>query len=522
MSIGSALAKLGDIMVYAESLAPVTTNPAVIFDAIPPAAGKSLLTLLLIASVLLGMLIMEFFNHIRYDISLIRKVGWTEPSKCASRLAYFAVRYISIALMALFLSFLTLRFNTCTILPWVYNALCLVLFASMELIFVQRTMALYSWKKAIMVPLLTHYALVICALVACIPFYAGGTGIPGTRFCTFRPNAHKTGTVATIITYMTLHMGLDIILLLLTLNRLLEGGISAVFTKKAAELYTGGADTTLSTFLIRQGFHFYVVQLGCDIVYFITYFGLKDPFLKFVGAVIIISAPSLAAAGAFRDMGRKAVEIGLRNAMHVNEIVNSSGQTPSEGVLGTRVGTNTAASLGGRINPQILSTAAASHKTDGIGHDKTTRISFADKLGGRKKNGFFRTHNDPTDIENINGIVVTVGTVSRTDAIEEEWEADSNPDAIKMTRQWSEPGKSEDGSSTTDKNDNLFEAITQMPTDSELRGDAHANLHPYATQADTVSETGSNAWIPRTPDESVLAPNHFSSPSEGGKNNNNA
>lgn len=343
----------------------------------------------------------------------------------------------------------------------------IVLFSCNSSVFAQRTVALYRWDSKIVSLVGTLFVLMFTASAACIPFYSPGGRLTGTKFCTYLPPTNPLASLYTVIVYKVFSMVLDFTLLILTLHKLLDGGIKALWTKKFSSMYLG-KDTNLSSFLIRQGFHYYVIQMAADILFICGYFGFKNPFYKVIPSAVNLAVLPLAAAGAFRDMGRKAKEIGMKNAFRVNEIVCSD----SEG--NAQSGNTRLTHLQGQSTLPI-----------------DPRNTTTTRLDTPRKSGFFRAHNSAVDVENINGIAVVVNTVSRTDVIEEEvWQDDSkDKDAIKMmTRQRSQSGKSEAGNAGGTGSNDVEMGLQAQPLEC-------------AARADTVSETGSAVWIPRTPEE---------------------
>lgn len=317
--------------------ATMRADPEVIFNVIPPSTGKSFLVLLIVMCLCLGATTMELFNHICYDLQLIRKPGWTDPAKLSSRVAYLCCRYLSVTCLLLVVLFLSLKFDDCKAMPWTFNLLGMVLLDSVSLVFVQRTMALYSWKAKVVLPVSIIYLVVVAASAVCIPFYGVGYRIPGSQFCGYDTRRHLTRTLVANVVYKTLGMGLDILTLLLTLHRLLDGGLPAIWQKKPQQLYSGLTDRSLSSFLIRQGFHFYVLQLATDIFFVSTYFTLTEPSYQVLGTALVFCIPPIAAAAAFREMGQKASLITAKNAGKVNEIMNSTNSPSGDnsGIAGT-------------------------------------------------------------------------------------------------------------------------------------------------------------------------------------------
>lgn len=487
---------------HPSSFALVHAKPEIIFNVLPPSVGKSFLVLLIAMSFCLGANVMEFFNHIRFDIQLIRKPGWTDPAKAASRVAYLICRYISIIGLTLIILFLSLKLDHCKPLPWTFNLMSMTLYDAVSLIFVQRTMALYSWKRKVVVPLSTLYVLAIASAAVCMPFYGEGYRIPGTRFCAYDTHRGKVRTLVANIVFKSLSMTLDIVLLLLTLHRLLEGGLPAIWHKKRDELFSHINDRSLSGFLLRQGFHFYLLQFSTDVFFVSTYFSFSDISYQCLATALIFTIPPIAAASAFRNMGKKALQVNNKQNYKVHEIINST-NTPS--------GDNSAVRgpAGIRLSgiPRPLSTVVAAPPTEleAGNHwcavptldsaqthcatlpDKTKRYSW-----GARRHKFSNTHQEALDFEK--GITVTVGTIEHTEPVEPDWNLGSptyssdhvDPEAA----QW--PKLATTGS--------VPMLTRRPPTGHEQLGEK--------------AESSNEHWIPQTPDtaypDPLLAPKDFS------------
>ncbi|KAJ1028434.1 hypothetical protein NDA16_001601 [Ustilago loliicola] len=533
--------------------AAFSAEPEVIFNVIPPSAGKAFLTLLIVMCLCLGAVTMELFNHIRFDINLMRKPGWTQPAKFVSRVAYLLCRYLSVICLLLVVLFLSLKFEDCGAVPEAFNILGMILLDSVSLVFVQRTMALYGWKPKIVVPLTLYYCVVLAAAAVCVPFYGVGYRIPGTEFCAYDTRRHLTRTLVANIVYKSLSMGLDIILLLLTLHRLVDGGLKAVLEKKPQQLYSGISDRSLSSFLIRQGFHFYVLQLGTDIFFVATYFSFSEPSYQVLGTALICCIPPIAAAAAFREMGKKSSLVTAKNA-NVNEIMNSTNSPSGDnsGARITRPRQGSAAALsripaesngvtsatgGVGVNSFVLQ-ARSNAGTMGPQPEKTTRISW----GGRR-NHLTRSRNDPTDLDN-NGILVTIGTVSRSEDVDQEWDGGSpryssdnpDPETLEMQRQWPRLAmkgtdeaahRSSEGHSSTEKVDPEGFGFDPITVPTLARRPTGHNQNAYLGHLNGGSESAhSSPWIPQTPDSSypptLLSPRSFSrhaTTSDAGRSN---
>ncbi|CDW98372.1 hypothetical protein [Sporisorium scitamineum] len=226
--------------------------------------------------------------------------------------------------------------------------------------------------------------------------------------------------------------------------------------------------------------------LATDIFFVSTYFTLTEPSYQVLGTALVFCIPPIAAAAAFREMGQKASLITAKNAGKVNEIMNSTNSPSGDnsGIAGTDL------------------------------PEKTTRISW----GGRHQPNHSR--HDPLNLEN-HGILVTVGTVSPSEEVDETWEGGSpryssdnpDPETLKMQRQWprlasksthgSEPANqsSEDHSSMHKKHaeEALGADFDPVPVPSLARRPAGSD-NPYLSHLHSPTETASSSWVPRTPE----------------------
>lgn len=379
-------------------------EPETIFNVAPPADGKSTLVLLLCMNMSLGAVLMQFFSHLRYDYHLILKPGWTQPAKLVSRVAYFMCRLLPLAATSTFIMWVSLKNQDCAAMLTTVYTLAMFIFDAVVLIFVQRTMALYAWKRSVVIPLAAYYLSLLLVGAIAVPAWGVGLRIPGTAFCTANARRHETRTIVWNVVYKTLSMGLDLVLLLLTLHRLLEGGLRSTFSSQKGHGLRGQG---ISSLLIRQGFHFYVLQFASDVFLISSYFGFKDDSYSGLGLPLVFAVPPIAAAAAFRDVGQKASTLLTNKPERINEIM-SSDDTPSRGGLSSKPG------------------ASAVHP------GRTTRIMWGSKVS---------PHHDRPDLD-TRGIRVTVGTVSRTDHADrahDEWRGNDSVEAdrddIEMQRQ---------------------------------------------------------------------------------------
>ncbi|GAC93952.1 hypothetical protein PHSY_001521 [Pseudozyma hubeiensis SY62] len=524
---------------------PPGADPQIIFNVLPPSSGRAYEILLIIMCLCLGALIMELLNHLRFDLRLMRKSGWTDPAKLISRLAYFVCRYLSITILILIICFITLESDNCTALPMTFNIMGMFLLDAVLLVFVQRTMALYNWSHSVTIPLSVFYCIVVVSSVVCTPFYGVGFRIPHTGFCGYDTRSYLTRTIVANVIFRALAISLDTVLLLLTLHRLLDGGLKAVWHKKPQQLFSSLHDSSLSGFLIRQGLHFFVLQLGTDIFFITTYFSFTENAYKDLGTAFAFSIPPIVAAAAFREMGKKASMVTAKKAKKVNEIINSA-DTPSGGIS-VRLGT-----VGARISavepsarvPTVLAEPGSPTGVNAFvlqarsnpsfsgspspGKISSSRVSWT---AGRKSINRFRP--DAIAAED-SGVLITVGAVSRIDDADQEWEAGSpryssdnnDPDAIEIRRQW--PNLAAQDAAGSEAVAQSYDGDDVKEKDLELGDSGLESLHiPNLPSFQTVAGnpdlthlygssigSSSTSWQPSSPDSpyapALLSPSAFS------------
>ncbi|EPQ25888.1 uncharacterized protein PFL1_06562 [Pseudozyma flocculosa PF-1] len=298
----------------------------IIFDAVPIEDAESFLLLIVIYSICLGMVVLEFFSHIGFDIQLIRKPGWTDPAKFVSRTAYLLVRTCPAAFLSLVLVYLTTQFDNCSIVPLTFNILAMIILDSVLLIFLQRTMALYSWKRKVVVPLTVMYCIVFALSCVSLPQLGVGRRIPNSRYCAYDTRRDLTRILVVNIVYKSSSMILDFTLLIMTMHRLVDGGLKSLFTGRKGINTMSHSD--LSSFLLRQGLHFYGLQTATEIVFISIYFSTQQVSYQVLGSALLLSIPPITAGNAFREMGKKASTVTQKR--HVNEIINSSTNNTSQ------------------------------------------------------------------------------------------------------------------------------------------------------------------------------------------------
>lgn len=320
-----------DPLIGIHAMAP--TSPVLIFQVLPPSQSVSFLVLLLTMCICLGVVIAEIYNHIAFDIDIICKPGWTHPAKCISRCAYLICRYVSAACLIMVICFMTLKISDCKAPPLAFSLLGMFLWDSVSLLFLLRTMALWGWDRRVTVPLGAYYLLVLVAAIVCVPFYGEGIRIPGTQFCAFETKRDETRSLISTVVYKTIHMMFDLVMLLLTLHRLLDGGLKSIWIKGPSKLKEG---LPLTRFLIYQGFHFYVIQLVVDTVFIATYYSVDETSYQVLGTAFEFCIPPIAASAAFREMGKRTQSPATHRTLP-NDISSSNNSRINTAVANTQV-----------------------------------------------------------------------------------------------------------------------------------------------------------------------------------------
>lgn len=490
-------------------------RPQIIFDALPIHEAKSFLVLIIVYSLCLGMVVLETVRNLKFDYRLVRKSGWTSAPKLLSRIGYLLCRYLSLACLTLVIVFLTNQFDNCRTVPLTFNILGMLLLDSVSLIFVQRTMALYAWKPKVVIPLSIFYLVVVALAAVCVPFYGVGYRIPASDYCAYDTRRNLTRVLVANVVYKSTSMLLDFTLLLLTLHRLVDGGLKSFFTSKARRVYYDLNKSSLSSFLVRQGFHFYVVQTCTEIVFVSIYFTTNEVSYQVLGSALLFSIPPIAAGAAFREMGKKASTIAPRNSGKVNEIMNST-NTPSGDASGAA-----AYSRDRRRSSVQISAAPGARSTHGdnrSGRPYGLGIASQEPMPQEKGRVGFSHHpsqssrnHGPHDGDN--GVMVTMSTISRTEEIEEGWDdigsprySSDNADPDPLQRYGSKMGRvqRDDGleRSSSTRSYGLPSAGHSAYGGVDSKDSfAHDMSIPTLDHARPSYSTGPNSpWIPQTPE----------------------
>lgn len=400
-------------------LHPQDHGPQIIFDALPIETAKSFIVLLIIFSIALGAVLVELINYVSFDIALIKKPGWSQPTKLLSRLAYFSCRILSPACISLVIVLLISPLKDCQAVPRAFNALGMVLIDSVALIFVQRTMALYAWKPRVSIPLAIAYCLLVISTAFCIPFYGEGFRIPNTKFCAYDTFRDRPRTLAANITFKTITMCLDLTLLVLTLHRLVDGGLRSLWLRSPRQLYADISSTRFSSFLVRQGLHFYMLQTFTEVLFVSLYYGASQLSYQVIGSALVFSVPPLVAAAAFRDMSVQATTIktrdetrGIENVYDLQEI--SGDDTVTDKPIGNKQDRKKSIVGAQRDHSQLPvgldKQASLRHTTRVRPYRSSSRVSWSTR---NKLGGLTGAHQP----EARNGVLVTTGTRTRSETV---------------------------------------------------------------------------------------------------------
>ncbi|KAF6766979.1 hypothetical protein PSEUBRA_001622 [Kalmanozyma brasiliensis GHG001] len=373
----------------AHGLAAIPT-PEIVFEVLPPADGKALLILLFLFNIAIGALILQFITHVQYDIELLCKPGWMQFGKLCSRATYFGCRIFSIIAVVLYIVLFSLKNLDCSSITNATNAFFLLALNASVLIFLQRTMALYAWNRFVVVPLTLWFLAVLSLSLFIIPINSVGFKIPGTSFCGYEAKPNKPYARAVVIAYRSVSLGLDLSLLLLSLHRLLEGGLLSLF-RTTQRPRTGLRGQGIASVLIRQGFHYFILQVLNEILILSAWLSSSAAYSG-IGAPFALAVTPIAAAHAFRDAGRKASAAASgKQTNHANEIMD-----PMPMPSGDRIGARTTAHASAIITPHP---------------GRTNRIMWGSKL-----DPFSRSQHDPFNLEHHNMVVTQVTRVDHDDA----------------------------------------------------------------------------------------------------------
>lgn len=258
---------------------------------VPNKQAPSLLANMLLLSFGLGLITMELFGNIAYDIRLLKKEGWKEPMKASNRISYFFCRLGSAAFLILTILFLNVPGMDCKRTGRVINILFWFALILADFIFFQRTLAVYGWRRDIVISLSIGMLSYAVMSLYSIIYFGIGYQIPLSEFCGYQVASIYDQPHGTIfIIFICLMLVFNTAILLLTTHKLMEGGLTNTFAlistksqdllKSKEERKAAGHDVGeffISNLLLRQGIGYFLILVLSYIVFLTLYYTLgKD------------------------------------------------------------------------------------------------------------------------------------------------------------------------------------------------------------------------------------------------------
>lgn len=258
---------------------------------VPNKQAPSLLANMLLLSFGLGLITMELFGNITYDIQLIKKEGWKEPMKASNRISYLCCRYASAAFLILTILFLNVPGVDCRKTGRAINILFWFALILADFIFFQRTLAVYGWRRNVVIPLsIGMFSYAVMSLYSII-YFGVGYEIPFSEFCGYQVLSIYVEPHATIfIVFICLMLFFNTSILLLCTHKLMEGGLTNTFAlistrshdllkskeeRKAAGHNVG--EFFISNLLLRQGIGYFIILVLSYVLFLTLYYTLgKD------------------------------------------------------------------------------------------------------------------------------------------------------------------------------------------------------------------------------------------------------
>lgn len=282
----------------------------VVFHFVPNPQAPGLLAAMLVFAFCLGVLTLELVSNFFYDLSLLRRPGWREPIKASNRIAYFLCRYGAFVFLLLTVIYMNMPGNNCHAYAKAINVMWGIPLIFVDLIFVQRTLAVYGWDRRVGVPLGLLYTAYVGLCTYSVVEFGYGYRIPGSTFCAYQVLPTDVQPHSTVfIVYICTTIFLDSLVLLLTAHRLMEGGLANVFhlivtkstvlrSNKAARKAAGHdvGEVSLSGLLMRQGLGYFIVLEGARLAFLIVYYVLSSStsYQVLVCAVLAMIGPVMA------------------------------------------------------------------------------------------------------------------------------------------------------------------------------------------------------------------------------------
>lgn len=283
----------------------------IVFHHIPNSQAPGLLGAVLVFAFCLGVISLELVSNLEYDYRLIKRIGWKEPHSALNRISYFLCRYGSFCFFLITVIFINTPGTNCEQFATVVNVMWVLPFIFVDLIFVQRTLAVYGWNKLLTVSLGFLYLFYVALCSYSVIEFGRGYKIPESDFCAYQTfSIHSEPHASLFIIFFIVMTLLDTVILLLTTHRLLEGGIlglGEIILTKVRKLFDSRlsqgskenaeeGEQSLSGLLLRQGLIYYVVLELSRFAFLIVYYTVNNTtsFQVLICGIIVLVGPLMA------------------------------------------------------------------------------------------------------------------------------------------------------------------------------------------------------------------------------------
>jgi len=176
---------------------------------VPNKLAPSFQACLIVYAFCTGVMALEILTNLQYDWELARRRGWNEATKCLNRIAYFTCRYSSLIFLIVTLVYLVTSGLPCHSYAIGINVVCILPLVSVDFIFMQRTVAIFGWNRAMSVLLYGLYIIDLGLGIAAIAWFGYGYQIPGSNFCGYFTSTTGQPHASLFIAYCTILILLD-------------------------------------------------------------------------------------------------------------------------------------------------------------------------------------------------------------------------------------------------------------------------------------------------------------------------
>lgn len=181
----------------------------VIFHHIPNKNAPSFQAAMLVFAFCLGIMALELLSNVQYDWSLARRKGWLEPTKGSNRVAYFMSRFFAALFLTITLVFMTTTGLPCTQYATFINVVCIIPLVSVDFIFMQRTVAIFGWNRAMSVLLYGLFIVDMGLAIASVTWFGYGYRIPSSNYCAYFTRTSGQPHASLFIAYCVVLISLD-------------------------------------------------------------------------------------------------------------------------------------------------------------------------------------------------------------------------------------------------------------------------------------------------------------------------